>query len=1025
MATINDVTCTISGSTLTVNVSWDSPDPGTLVIYDAASIAVPGTVTNSGAGFAVWQPAAGAMTAGQAYWAQVTIQQVSSLKVPLLWVPVTGVSTLYDGRSVTVAWTAPAGKPTAGNYNVTLTQGQVTQSVNTSGTTITFVPEPSLAVGTPWNVAVVPTLNVSTGPVASGTVITSAVAVTTVSCTSTSATTGQIAIVPASSTYTSFKATLAQGGTVVLSQTLPYTAGQPMVLPLPSALWPLSPLGGYSISLQPVSGTSTGPAGTALPVVTTAPTILLATIDQTASPTVSITVALPPGVPEATGFVATVSKAGAAIGSGAFVGSTGTIALPSGLTADSYTLTVAASAGPSSTGPLADTALLTAVPGIATIDNDSGLLTIAFTPATGSSNTWAEILVAGAIAVSGEAQASPIRLAAPPDGVPFQVALRASAPGLLGPAAGPVAMLCEAPKAQGVSFQIAGGAVVTWTAPAAPPVPGGYIVEVYDGAKVAGSSSVAASPTSAPLPAGGDTVGAAASATVRATATDSGTKAGLTGPRSAGVPVLVNPPGPVEAAYDGATARLSWSAPAGSAVDGYLVTLTDSAGGVAAVTSRVAGTAVSIPYASKPASIVTVAVQAIGGNAVGPASTAPLFTPALYPSTDTGKAAYLAPSASLNFGTQPLAIYLPAVLVSPSQTLPSNASFELATTATAPWTYLLTVKPSAAVWDFDASPIRAPLLADFNDFMTQMSSQGLTPRGDLLLRQAIARTLPLTFVETLFYAYNFNAADGGAGQGQGLVDLTPGMALRVELQSYETLPASTATSGNAGMVGAAVFDYDIGGYGSGTGWRQGMDAFLSRLVGRGMTVPPPNRSSTAPTQTGAGGGPDFYYPNFLQPYYRLVFPPTFLPSVDIAVSNNLRNNVTLLAAATRSDLDSQTVRLRDSSGSYSPVNAVYFRGRTMISPRLHVLLNGIGLTVPLGTTVANLLERYAGLAAAGGREAQLLVHRGLNGVAIQNWPATLAVPVRLDWTGGWTAADGSSWMDLPLLHGDRIDVDLG
>ena len=85
-----------------------------------------------------------------------------------------------------------------------------------------------------------------------------------------------------------------------------------------------------------------------------------------------------------------------------------------------------------------------------------------------------------------------------------------------------------------------------------------------------------------------------------------------------------------------------------------------------------------------------------------------------------------------------------------------------------------------------------------------------------------------------------------------------------------------------------------------------------------------------------------------------------------------------------------------------------------------MVFNGTDTYVALGTTVANLLERYASLNAAGGRCGQLSMTRSLGGVAIENWPVTRSVPIRLDWTGGATWGDGSTWLDLPLLHGDCI-----
>jgi hypothetical protein len=1025
MANINSVSCSYSGPTLTVSVMWDTAETGTLTIYNSSGTAVAGTVTGSGPGYANWQPSAGAMTPGQPYWAQVVVTQVPSLKIALLWNAPTNVVSSFDGRAVTLSWTAPSGLPTPGSYSVTISDGNEIQIVTTSTTKVAFTPSLSFTIGDVWTVSVMPTLAISTGPAVAGTVLSASVALASVACTALSTTTGQIALTPATTTYTSFVATLTQNGATVLSQTLAYATGTPMKLPVPAGTWPLSPAGGYMVFIQPVSGPATGPRGVGLPVVVTAPAIALAAVTGGASPTVAIDVVLPPGTPKPSGFTATVTTNSTTAGSGTFTGSAGVVTLKAALGINAYVLTVSAIAGPNSTGPTVQVTLLTAAATITAINNDAGMVGVTFTAA---GPAQVDIAVGGVVVASGQTASSPLQLPAPAAAVPFTVSVRGAGPHLLGPPAGPVQMICQAPTAQGVAYDIAGVATLSWAAPTAAAAPSAFTIETYDGGKYLASGTVTGGgTTSGPVPTSGLVIGGALTALVRGTGTDATTGATLSGPRSMRVPVLINAPGSVQPFYDGATARISWTPPAGAQVDGYLVTLTDSSqGGVATLPRRVAGTSLSVAYGTKNTSVVTVAVQATGGDALGQAATAPLFTPALFPSTNTANAAYVAPSASLNFGKQPLAIYLPAILATPGGTLPTNTSFTLATTATSPWTYLLTVNQSDAVWTFDASAIRAALLADITDFMTKMSAQGLTAQGDLLLRQVFARVLPMTFVETMFYAYNFNAADGGAGQGQGLVDLTPGMALRVEVESYESLPPPpNPPAGNAGMVGNAVFDYDIGSYRSASTWRQGFDAFLSRLVGHGVVFPGPSGGVTSPLQTGAGGSPDFYYPNFLQPYYRLIYPPTYMSSVDVPVSQNLRSNVTLIAAATRADLDTATKVLRTPAGNFQPVNAVYFRGRTLISPRIHVLLNGSDITVPLGTSVANLLARFAALAAAGGRSAQVSVHRGLDGVAIQGWPATLSVPVRLDWTGGATWGDGTTWLDLPLLHGDRVNIDLG
>lgn len=1027
MANITRIACTLKGSVLSVAATWDTAETGQLTVYDAGGTAVNGAATGSGNGYINWQPASGAMTADQPYWAVVMISQVPSTKIPLLWSPVSEVASLFNGQSVSVSWKAPGGFPQPGSYTLSLTDGTQTQIVTSPSNKVSFVPSLSLATGDSWGFTITPTLGVSSGPAIASTIVTSAVAVSAVACTAVSDTTGQISITPASAGTSKFVVTLSQNGSAILVQPMMYTPGTLLKLALPAGLWPLSPAGGYSVSLQVAAGTSTGPGGAGLPIVVTAPVIAQVNVNGDPKPTLDIRVVLPPGQPPVTGFSAVLMNAALAAGSATFNGDSGTLALVSGLTTGTYTLTVSALIGTNSSGPTVQSNVLTSTATLTGIDNDAGQVSVSFTPAPDSTMTQVNILVGNTVVTIGQASTSPLILPAPD--VPFSVSVQGSAAGLQGPVTGPVTAISQAPLAQGAVYGLTGVATLTWAALAANANLNGYQVEVHDGGKQTGSSSVTgAEATSTTLSASSLLAAGQISAQVRATGNAITTGTVLYGPRSVAVPVLTNAPTQVSTTYNGAQAVIEWNAPTGTNVEGYVVSLIDSVGGVAPVTRRVAGTSVSMPYTATPNSVVTVYVQTTGANAQGPAATAGLFTTSLFPSTSTQSALYLAPSASLNFGRQPLGIYLPDFFKAPlTGELPKNDSFVLGTTTTSPWKYLLQVKQTDNVWSFDASAIRSGMLTDITDFMGQMIDQGLTPQGDLLLRQVFARVLPMTYVETLFYAYNFNVADDDSNldpaKGRGLVDLTPGLSLHVEVQSYESLPVSTP-SGNAGMVGNATFDFDIHSYRYKDQWRQGFEGFLSRLVGHGVIFPGPSGGQTDPTQTGAGGSPDLYYANFLQPYYRLIYPPDYLPSQDVSVTKNLRSNVTLIAATTRKDLDDATKNLRTPSDSYKAVNAVYFRGRTLISPRIHVVFNGTDTYVALGTTVANLLERYASLNAAGGRCGQLTMKRSLGGVAIENWPATRSVPIRLDWTGGATWGDGSTWLDLPLLHGDCICLDL-
>ncbi|MCY0916313.1 hypothetical protein [Massilia antarctica] len=1014
MTQLLSVTCTLAGTNLTVNSTWDSSDTETIVILDSSGNSVSGTGT-PGAGASSWVPSAGAMQQDRPYWAQVTVNQIPSLKVLLIWHAPTDVTSQFDGQAVTIGWKAPPGLPSIGAYQVLLYDGTTSQTATCTTNGIVMVPSLALDASKHWTVTITPYQGISVGPALTDTVVTQMVAIAAVAC----AATGQVAITPVSSPYTSFLVTLSQNGNPVqLPVVLPLTSG---VVTLTAAPWPESPAGGYAVAIRPVLGLARGATSVPVGLIVTAPVIAMAAVSGGAAPSVQITIVPPPGLPVASGFSATVINGSGPAGQGNFNGTSGTLLLTSALDATAYTLSVAAANGSNSTGPAATVTLLTAAPfiGIVAVSNSvEGMIEVDFGALPDGLVFQADFIANGAIVDSAQSNGGGYVLV-PSIKQSFFVVGRYGAPGLLGPGSNVVEPIFGPPVGPYVTYDLTGTATLNWAAPL-PQSPPSYTAEVYDGGITVWYANLDGSPTSTVL--GMLVTGHQMTATVYgAQKTGSGaTEILLLGPRCNPIRVLTNPPTGLAVAFDGTTATLSWEAPTGGGVEGFLVTLTDSAAGVATFTATTGATSFSTPYVVKPASVVTVAVQAVGANAVGPAVTAPLFTPALFVSTDSASAPYLAPSASLAFGKQPLAIYLPALLTAPKAALPSNTSFTLATTTVAPWAYQLTVNPVDAVWKFDATPIRAALQADVTDFLSKMTAQGLTPQGDLLLRQALARILPMTFLETLFYAYNFNIADGG--QGQGLVDLTPGMALRVEEQTYENLPTALQ-SGNAGLAGNAAFDYDITSYRAAGQWRLGIDAFLSRLAGHGTVFPGPSGGTSNPSQSGAGGAPDFYYPNFLQPFFRLIYPPQYLASFEsgggTVVSSDLRKNVTLIAASTRAALDTATATLRNPGGTYQPVNALYFRGRSMITPRIHVRANGAGLTVPLGTTVANLLERFAVLDAAGGPRVRM--RRALDGVQVVG-QAQASNAVRLDWTGGTVWGDGTTWLDLPLLHGDTVEL---
>ena len=1031
MTTINSLVCALdANNNLTVKLVWDVVGPGTVTILDAGGSPVSGKLIASTNGAATWQPAPNAMVAGQPYWARVTVAQLASDRVPLLWSAPGNLSSVFSGDSLLVSWTAPSGQPTPGNYLVSLQSGQVTQSVLAPGTSVLINAPFHLPTGGNWVLTVTPTTKVSQGFSVTGSVLTAPTAVAAINCLATGSGSGTLSITPAPSSYTQFKVTLSQFGVPVLSASLPY-GGQALNLPVPAPLWPLSAAGGYEVTLQGSAPGATGPTGSGLPVLVTAPRIVSAQLDSGTPATVSVVVTAPPGTPQPTGFSATVLQGGTAVGNGWFIGNAGTVSLTGSYNpATATTLNVAAVSGSTISGPVSSVNLITGDCQLQSLDYDAGILTVKWASAAGI-GSW-QVTASNGSTVLGQVDVSSLstRLSVAP--VPYSVSVRGvqsvNGTRVFGPASSPVAGLFTATTALGVGFSVGGVATLSWLANADVGV-NGYSIVTFDGAKVTGNQAVDGAGTlSVVLPAAVVGAGSAGLAHVRATGVaangiPANGQCTLLGPRSQSVPILGNPASQLVARYDGAIAHVQWVAPAGEAVQGYLVTLTDTSGGVPSVSQRTSACSIELAYKPNANSVVTVTVQATGANALGAPVSTLLFQPGLFLSTASQAAPYLWPSSSFAFGPQALVWLLPAILTAPKSPLPSNGSFALETATQAPWAYTLTIKSTGPAWTFNGDAIRSALQLDITDFLTQMVAQGLTPQGDLQLRQAFARLLPLTFVESLYYGYGFNVADEATGKGFGQVDLSPGMVLQAEFESYQALPQSLQEQG-PGMVGANVTRYEIGSYRAGGQWRQGFDAFLSRLVGHGTLFPGPVGGRSSPAQSGAGGLPDLYYTDFLQPFFRLLYPVQFLPSVDPSVSENLRDNVTLIAAGSRADLDQATAVLRDPSSAFQPVQAVYFRGRAMITPNIHVSLNQQDLIVPLGTTVANVLERHARRNLSGQGRVPVTLTRGTAGVAIAGWPDRQHVSIRLDWAGGVIYPAGDDWLDLPLLHGDSLTLAL-
>lgn len=497
------------------------------------------------------------------------------------------------------------------------------------------------------------------------------------------------------------------------------------------------------------------------------------------------------------------------------------------------------------------------------------------------------------------------------------------------------------------------------------------------------------------------------------------------GPWSASLPIAIVPPAGVTIAWDGRTANIAWQPIASSAVEGYLVTILDGTTSFATQWTTATNVSIDVTYDAKKA--FNVVVQAMTSAGAGqPSSQQALFQSGWYASTDSTKAPYVRPANAPAMTGYDVVVYLPNIFATNvSSGLPTTPPFVFAV-ASAPFAYTLTMPGGSAVWTFDANAYRTAVSDAYATLLSNLATLGVTPLGWRTVQDAIARAMPQTFAETLYYGY-------GLVPNDGVIDLKPGMVLRLEYESYQYLgPGHVDSELLDGFVAANSAEYDIGSYVDPNGtWLTGFDQFLSLITFSGSLVPAP---VVRPFGNAGGGGViDNYFAQFRQPFVRLVYPPNVLG--DRESNPQPAFNVALLASNDYPTLNTATQHLRDAQPLGSGVAVLYFRGRTMLTPCIRVWIDDVPLTVPVGTTAGNLLEMmgrrppilYSGSGSSSGFPLSGITLRRAIGNAVTSasagtdgYPLTGGVPIHLDWNQGMAYSANTDWLSLPLFPGDRL-----
>ena len=1005
--------------------------PFSIEVRDQSSNVVPGTAAPGPNGGTWTANASSQMQASVMYSVWIGVPAAPGMysdPAPLLFTAATNIATAYDGTAITISWTPPAGMPPPGSMLVMFSAGAYRQGGMVTGTTAaTFVPDPAQTPqGGAWSLTLTPELGISSGlESAPATVFNSRPPVTSLQAAAPTVAGTAVSLLTPAAGFTgspSFIATLWAGGSVVY-ETAPIasnpTNGSLAVAvtippPVPNSAY------AYSMSLAQAatvgSAVSRGPDGLALPLLVRAPAIVAVetTVPATAADRlVTATIAPPPGPTPATGSkVSAVDSSGAlAGGPAAGDGFTQSLTMTAPTIGNAYSAIAAAAVG-SSVGPpmTAGTAILTTVPTLSNAAYDGEVLNLSWSAVAdpGTTGYRIDILAGGrtvATATSG-GPAATLPLAAGA----YQAQVRAAGTNTLGPPSQPLALLTAAPAAPRAAWGPTDTAgTLSWQAVTGA---GGYAIEILCGSSVAYSTTVVGGATlTCPIPAGTLAGEGLYRFRVQATAGGGAGNPTVSGPFSATAPVIAAAPQQVTTSYDGADLDIAWAPVAGAA--GYLVTILDGTTTIG-TPFPTTGTAACIPLPYVSTNDYSVVVQAMDGNTKGPASgSLPVFSAGLYLSSDTETAPYIRPAEAPAMAASDVVLLLPQIFATPPAVadLPSASPFEMAP-ATAPYAYTLTIPSDSIAWTFSADPVRADLQTAYLAFLAELETLTATPLGLATVQQAIGRAMPQTFAETLYYNYGLKA-------DQGYVDLRPGMLLRAEYESYQYLGQGVPDQNYLnGYVASGSTEYQVGSYVDRGAWLTGFDRFLATIAaGGGVVVPTPTVSQRK--MQGGGGLIDTVYQQFRRPFVRLIYPPEFLAQ-NTTGQPYPDYNALLIAGTNLAAIETATGNIRRANAPGADVALLYFRGRTTLSAGIQVWLDGQAKSVPLGTSVGNLLDMRAARPPVMPMPMTGVMLERAAGTAVTAASASYAIGggsmVRLDWAPEALA----SWLELPMLHGDRL-----
>lgn len=521
-------------------------------------------------------------------------------------------------------------------------------------------------------------------------------------------------------------------------------------------------------------------------------------------------------------------------------------------------------------------------------------------------------------------------------------------------------------------------------------------------------------------------VGAVLGFSVQATTNSNGIS--ITGPATVQTWVPTQVGNIADVRFNGSTAAITWEPVPGAL--GYTVSIFDNSNPAKLVfTTTTTNTSINTPLTVNNALVYTVYLQPVTTAGTGLSQSLPLFSSGIFlsqqPASVTYPYLYSADAlSSLGSGIalptpRLITLLLPELGAAPGAlgTDPINIGpFTIQPSGNSALPYQLTIAADNNVWGFTKNAIRLDLQSSYVAFLTMIEHPaienpppGITQYGINLVQAAIAAALPQTFAEQLYYNFGLSTS---SGSGAGYVDLRPGMVLRVMASDYINITANGLPSYIKGYAGGSTLDIEISSYMGASSWLTGFDSFFNVLSAASvLSVDPPAISSANYVQAGIAAAADLYFPQFLQPFYRLFFPT----SISIPWDNGTNTTNTNFAIAAAPDYRSLQTITNDPAKNAT----AYFRGRAIVEVMIRVIVNGNEKLVPIGTTLGNLLEQLGSRpvsTSAAFNQVKVLrsVAAALTSSGIQE--------IRLDYNGMQTYSYGTglNTFSLPLLCGDQI-----